>query len=134
MKKLKVPNNSQQGYIALLAVLIMGAASLAIALSLLIGGADNEQVSLITQQSIQARNLATACAEEALQQIHDNTAFTGTNNLTLGQGTCTYTVTNTGGSNRTVDATGSVNTVARKVKVYVTIGASNISITSWQDV
>lgn len=134
MIRLRPIQANQQGYIALLAVLIVGAASLAIGLALLVNGSDNERATLVTTQSIQARNLATACAEEALQQMHDNTAFTGTNNLTLGQGTCTYTVTNTGGSNRTVDATGTVNNVVRKVKVYATIGASSISITSWQDV
>ncbi len=122
------------GYIALMAVLIVGAASVAISLALLVAGADSQRSTLVTQQSTQARSLASACAEEALQQIHDNTAFTGTNNLTLGQGTCAYTVTNTGGNNRTIDTTGTVNIDIRKLKIYATIGVSSISITSWQEV
>lgn len=122
------------GYVALLAVLIVGAASVAAALALLTAGTDSQRSTLATQQSIQARNLATACAEEALQQMHDSTSFTGTNNLTLGQGTCTYTVANTGGSTRTIDTTGTINSVVRKLKIYVTINASSLSITSWQEV
>ena len=122
------------GYVALLAVLVVGAASLAIALTLLTTGADSQRAALVLQQSTQARSMASACAEEALQQMHDNTAFTGTNNLSLGQGTCTYTVANTGGTSRTVDASGTVGGVIRKVKAYATIGASSISITSWQEV
>lgn len=122
------------GYIALLAVLIVGAASVAIGLTLLLTGTDSQRSTLVSQQSAQARALASACAEEALQQIHDDTAFTGTNNLSLGQGTCTYTVTNTGGNARTIDVSGTVNSIVRKLKIYATISPSSISITSWQEV
>lgn len=127
----------QKGYIALLAVLIIGAASLAISLALLTAGADSQRSTLVTQQSAQARNLASSCVEEALQQMHDDTSFTGTDTISFGQGSCTYTVTNTGGTARTIDAagtSGAVNSVVRKLKVYVTISASSLSITSWQEV
>jgi hypothetical protein len=125
---------SQRGYIALLAVLIVGAAATAIALALLTVGTDSQRVTLVEQQSIQARQLASGCAEEALQRMHDNTAYASTGSLTLGAGSCTYTVTNTGGTTRTISATGTVNSVIRKVTVYATIGSSSISITSWQEV
>lgn len=124
----------QNGYIALITVLIVGAVGIAISMALLINGVDSQRATLVTQQSAQARNLANACAEEALQQIHDSTTFTGTNTLSLGQGTCTYIVTNTGSTTRTIDASGTVGNVVRKNQVYVTIGASSISITSWQEV
>jgi hypothetical protein len=122
------------GYIALMAVLIVGAASLAIGLALLTMGADSQRSTLVLQQSAQARSLATACAEEALQEIHDDTAFTGTGNLNLGEGTCSYTVTNTGGSNRTITTSGVVGSVTRKLEIYATIGVSSISIISWQEI
>lgn len=126
--------HQQSGYVALMAVLIVGAASLATALALLTTGTDAQRAQLVYQQSVQARSLATACAEEALQRMHDTTTYTGTGNLTLGQGTCTYTVTNTGGNNRTIVTSGTVNNVVRKLNVYATIGVSSISITSWQEV
>lgn len=129
-----VGQDRQSGYVALMAVLIVGAVSLTISLALLTSGADSQRATLITQQSTQARGLAASCAEEALQAIHDSTTYTGTNNLTLGQGSCSYTVTNTGGANRTIDTTGTVGSVVRKVKVYVTITSSSISVTSWQEV
>lgn len=124
----------QSGYIALVAVLIIGAASVAIAVGTLTLGADTTRAALINQQSAQAKGLANACAEEALQVVHDNTTYTGTNSLTLSTGNCNYTVTNTGGSNRVIDTTGTVDNIVRKVKVYVTIGSSSISVTSWQEV
>ncbi len=122
------------GYIALLAVLIVGGASLAIGLGLLTLGTDSQRSALVAQQSAQARSLSTACAEEALQVIHDNTIYTGTNNIILGLSGCSYTVTNTGGSARTIDTSANVGGIIRKVKIYATIGSSNISITSWQEV
>ncbi len=124
----------QGGYIALLMLLIVGAATTAIALVLLTIGTDAQRSALITQQSIQARQLANACAEEALQQIHDSTSYTGTNSLTLGAGNCNYIVTTTGASTRTITTTATVGAAVRKLAVYATIGSSSISITSWQEV
>ena len=131
---LRQPGQKPGGYIALLTVLIVGAAALSIGLLLLVVSADAQRATLVVQQSVQARNLASACAEEALQVIHDSTAYTGTSSLTLGAGSCTYTVTTTGTSTRTIDTAGTVGSVVRKTKVYVTIGSSSISISSWQEV
>lgn len=122
------------GYIALITVLIVGAAATAISLVLLVTGADSQRAALVEQQSIQARSLASACAEEALQVVHDNKAYTGTNTITLSTGTCSYTVTSTGTSTRTIDTSATVDEAIRKVKVLITIGATNISINSWQEV
>ena len=126
--------SQQSGYVALISVLVIGAASVAIGVATLTLGADATRTALVNQRSTQARGLANACAEEALQVVHDNTGFTGTNSLTLGAGGCSYAVTNSGGTNRVIDTTGTVGDIVRKVKVYVTIGASSISVTSWQEV
>jgi len=126
--------SAQQGYIALLAVLIVGAAALATALALLTTGTNSQRSTLAEQQSAQARSIARTCAEEGLQQLHDNTAYTGTNSLSVGQGNCNYTVANTGGSNRSVFSTATVSGTSRKIQVYATIGSSSISITSWQEI
>lgn len=122
----------QKGFVALITVLILGAASLAIASTILLSATDDLRLMLITQTSIQARNLATACAEEGLEQIHDNNAFTGSATLTMGQGTCSYTVTKSG-SNRTVTTRGSVNNVIRKLTISATISAGLVNINSWQE-
>ena len=123
-----------EGYIALIAVLIVGAATTAIALTLLMTGVDAQRSGLVEQQTIQARQMANACAEEALQVIHDNTSYTGTGNLTVGANTCSYTVTSTGASTRTITTSATINNVVRRITIYATIGASSISVTSWQEV
>lgn len=127
-------NYDESGYVALMAVLIVGAAATAIGLTLLTTAMDQGRAALVTQQSVQARDLADACGEEALQQLYVNGSFTGTNSFSQGQGSCNYTVINTGGNNRVIDTIGTVGVVVRKIKIYVTITSTSISITSWQEV
>jgi hypothetical protein len=134
MKEVIDRHSSERGYVALLSVLVLGAIATAIAVALLTTGADSQRQALVSQQSAQAGGLVDACVEEALQEIHDSTTFTGTDTFSLGQGSCSYTVTNTGGANRTISVNSIVGSVVRKAAVYVTIGASTISITSWQEV
>lgn len=123
----------QNGYVVLITTIIIGAACTATALALLSGGADNQRAARVNEQALQARQLAHACAEEALQKLNEASSFTGTGNLTIGQGTCTYTVTDASGT-RTIAAIGTVGNIVKKVKVFATINLSNISVTSWQEV
>ncbi len=117
-----------------MAVLIVGAASVAIASSVLLTSTDAQRATLVLQAAMKARQHAVACAEEALEVMHGNTSFTGSNSVTLTTGTCNYTVTNAGGSNRTITTNSTVNGVVRKLQISATIGLSSISITSWQEV
>src|SRR5262245_22018432 len=111
----------QRGYIALITVLVLGAVSTAVALALVMIGSDSQRTSLVQQRSTQARALAASCADEALQQLDNNSAFVGSNSLSLGQGTCNYIVTNAGGSTRVIFATGTVGGVVRKIEVNVAV-------------
>ena len=124
----------RKGYIALITVLVTGAVGVAITVSLILLGLGSSRTSFSLEQSNQAKALANACSEEALQQIRDSTPFTGTGNLTLGRGTCAYAVVNDGAQNRTVSASGTVGTVVRKVKITIDKINPSINITSWQEV
>jgi hypothetical protein len=126
-------NKQESGYVALMAVLIVGAAATAIALVLLLNGADSQKSVLVEQRAKQARVLAVSCGQEALQQIHDNIAYASSNSLVLGQGNCTYVVTVLTPTTRGVVATGTVGNVVRKIQAYATINTSSISVTSWQE-
>jgi hypothetical protein len=129
-----VKEAKQAGYVALIAVLIVGAAATAIGVALLSTGADSQRVALNRLQSRQARSLAVACGEEALQQIHDNASYTTSNGtMSMGQGSCTYKVSINTPTSSNISATGTVGTVTRKVLATVTIG-STLSATSWKDV
>ncbi|MEK7122245.1 MAG: hypothetical protein AAB855_00145 [Patescibacteria group bacterium] len=123
-----------KGFATLITILIVSAAGLAIVISLLLLGIGSGRTSFAYEQSLQARWLAVACVEEALQQIRASTPFTGNGNLALGQGTCTYSVTSQGGQNRTIDAIGTVGTIVRKVKVMLDKINPAVNVTSWQEV
>ncbi len=130
-----VNKSAQAGYVALIAVLIIGAIATAIGITLLSIGADSQRSALTRLQSGQARALAVACGQEALQRIHDNVAYTTTNgSLSLGQGGCTFKVTVNSPTLRNVSAVGTVGSVTRKILTTVTVGATVLSGVSWQDV
>jgi hypothetical protein len=129
----KCYNKERSGYIILVSILVVGAVGLAITLSLLLLSVDSARTSLALEQTSQARGLANACVEEALEQIRANSLFTGSGNLSLGQGTCGYTVTSQTGQNRTVIASGTVDTVVRKSKIIINNLNPTLTITSWQE-
>ncbi len=111
----------------------MGAVGIAMTVSLLVLGLGSSRTSFAWEQSNQAKGLANGCAEEALQQIRSSTSFTGSGTLTFGQGTCSYTVTNGGGSNRTITASGTVGTITRNVSISVTAITPLIVTSTWQE-
>lgn len=122
------------GYITLLSVLIVGVVGVSIALSILFLGSGSTLNALSYQKMHQAKALSNACAEEALEQIRSNSSFSGSGNLSLGQGSCSYTVTLGSGQNRTIDTTGTVGTVIRKNQIAVTAINPLIVISTWQEI
>lgn len=127
-------SNVQRGYIALITVLVVGAVGVTVAVSVILLGLGSSRTSFAFEQSNQAKALANACAEEALQKIRDSMPFEGSGSLTLGQGTCIYIVTKQTGQNRTVTASGTVGTIIRKVHITLDKITPSINITSWQEV
>jgi len=127
-------SNVSGGYLTLISILIVGAVGIAITTSLILLGLSSSRTSFALEQSNQAKALANTCAEEALEQIRDSTPFSGSGNLTLGQGTCAYTVTNTGGQDRTITVSGTVGTIVRKVSITIDTINPQINITAWQEV
>ncbi len=123
-----------RGYITLISVLVFGAVGTAIALSVILLGLGSSRTSFAWEQSNQAKALANACAEEALQQIRNLTSYTGSGNLSLGQGVCDYIVTTQGGENRTITALGEVGTITRNVEVIINTIEPAIELTSWREI
>ena len=136
MKKIshQINTNNQSGFITLMSVLVASAIVVAVSISLLLLGLGSSRTSFSQEQANQAKALANACTEEALQQIRDLSSYSGSGNITMGQGTCTYTVFNLGGSSRRVEASGSVGSVIKKVKIIINRIRPLINITSWQEV
>ena len=124
--------SNRQGFIALMSVLILGAVGTAVAVSVLLLGLGASRTSLAVDQSNQAKAAANACAEQALEKLRESNSFTGTS-LTLGQGTCTSSVTGSG-STRTITTSGTVAAVVRKVSISVSAFKPTLTVSSWQEV
>lgn len=127
-------NKGKGGYVVLISMLVVSAVAVAVTVALLRNGLAASQTSFAAQQSAEARTLADACAEEALQEIRSSTPYTGSDTLSIGNGSCTYTVVSTGGQNRTITAQGTVGTMVRKVKVTISTINPKIIVGSWQEV
>jgi len=123
-----------RGIITLVSILIFGAMGLTISLALIMSATDSDLTSVTAIESAKARYLANACADEALEQIRQSTPFTGSNTINFQDGTCQYTVASQGGQNRTIEASGTVNTVVRKVAIAIDQINPSINISSWQEV
>lgn len=130
---LKEYNYTEKGYVTLISVLVGGAIVLSVTIWLLLLGIGSSRTSFARQQSNEAKAMVNACIEEGLQRIRESFSYSGTDSLTLAQGSCTYTVTNQGGQNRTIQATGTAGTIVRKVSVTTTNINPFIILSSWQE-
>jgi hypothetical protein len=128
------PRDLSGGYITLLGVLIVGAVATTMTVSLLLFGVDATKSALLEQQRVQATALAHTCVEVALGGVRVNPHMTGNGSVALGQGSCTYSVLNTGGQGRAIATEATVGTIVRKVQVTVSAINPRIIITSWQEV
>lgn len=124
----------QEGYIALISVLMVAAIGAAIMISVIASGITASKTDLSLQQSGSARILASSCAEEALEKILETGSTTGSGSLTIASGTCMYTVTSTNGQNITIQSTGSLGTIISKIKVIVATTTPGITLSSWEEV
>ncbi len=127
-------NYNNSGYIALMSVVIIGAAGAAIAVSVILLGLASSRSSLASTQSSQAKASAEACAEQALQNIRNSSVFSGSGQLVLDSGTCSYEVIDRGGESRSIFASGTVETVVRKLRIDISAINPMIACDSWQEV
>lgn len=120
-----------RGFATLLAVLIMGAIGTVVVLALLQLGFGASHNSLLTQERYQAKMLADACTEKALDDIITTPTYTGTQTITLGAGNCSVTVTSSSVP-KTIQSTGTVDNVVQRATVTVTQVTPTVTITTWQ--
>ena len=127
-------NEYDAGYVTLLSVLVLGAVSSAVTITLLVLGIQSSQTSASGLRSLQAHALAEACTEEALQEIRDSLAYTGSGSLSNAAGSCQYDVSSEGVQKRRIEASGTVQSVTKKVEVTLDQINPEINITRWKAV
>jgi len=119
----------QNGYIALVSLLVVATAGLTIGLAVSISGIEEVQLSHGLTQSIKAKNLANACVEDGLERLRNSFVSISQYTLSIGSNSCIIDVV-VGGSAATVNATGTVDIYNQKIQVQVD---DTLSVTSWTE-
>ena len=131
MNKITKFKQNQQGYIALIAVLIIVVATLAIGLSLNSLSIGETQSGLLIQQSVQSQSIADSCMNEAYQKIRLDGTYVG-ESLNIGQGSCSITVIPSG-SDYIITVQSDVNDIITKLESGITVSGNNITVNYWQN-
>lgn len=124
---------NNQGFAALVGVLVFGAIAVSIASTLALSGVRAARSFLALRQGYEAKAAARTCAETALAALQQDTGYTGSGSITVGDASCTYVVTATGGSTRDVSATATVGTVVRSMRVTLDQVTPALHVSSWRD-
>jgi hypothetical protein len=123
---------NQQGYIALIAVLIVSAVTLAISLSLNSLSIGETTSGLLKQQSAQSFGLAGSCLQEAWLRLKRDPTFAG-DSLNNSLGSCTITVVGSG-NDRTITVESDVRNIRRRLESQVTTSGNILTVQSWTEV
>ena len=127
--------NNQEGFIALISILIIGAIMLAISIGLSLRSIGETNMSLAEQESHRALALANLCAEQALMKLESTLDYAGGEPITIGSESCDIlTISGSGNFNRTVKTQSAVSGYTKKVRVEVSQISPTMQITSWEEV
>ncbi|MDH4330339.1 MAG: hypothetical protein OEV93_02185 [Candidatus Moranbacteria bacterium] len=129
--KYKRPD-TRNGFSIILAVVFVGAVSLTILLSFLALGRVSISGSLVFSKSVQARTLTESCVETALQEIRNETTFSGSGNILIEDNECSYEVIDNGAEDREIRAEGVVDDVVHRIVVTADKINPQINIVSWE--
>jgi hypothetical protein len=121
-----------KGAVALLTIVIIGAASLIMAIGAARLGLGELETGQTEINGAQTLVLADGCAEEALGRLRKNSSYAG-DTLSVNDGSCIIAVTGSG-SNRTIESTANIGLYTKKIEIQITINSGIISINSWNEV
>ncbi len=124
----------EQGYIALISVLIINAVIGLIAVNTNILSMGESSMGLSKEQSSRAYYLANACGEEALENIKESISYGGKGSLSYEHGECEYNIIKEGGEKRTIEVVAEAPPITRKIRIALDRVEPTINIISWEDV
>ena len=130
-EKNKKNNNTEKGFVVLLAIIIILGVVLTISLSVSSLGIGEAEMSLQKSQSSHAFYLANLCAEEALMKLKENQNYAGNDIINIEDGSCQILPIE---GSWTIKAQGSFMNQIKKIKVVITQINPKLLIESWQEV
>lgn len=126
---------NQEGFIALISVLIIGAIVLAISIGLSLRSIGETNMSLAEQESHKALALANLCAEQALMKLESTLNYAGNETVPVDEEFCDIlAISGSGNFNRTIQTQSTVSNYTKKVLVVVSQISPAMQITSWEEV
>lgn len=123
----------KNGFSTLLIVILMGSVAISLVLAISISNYQGVKSGISDKDSSKSKALINACGEISLEAIRENNSFTGTSTVLLDGNNCTYIVSNTGGNNRTIIASGYFDSIFRKIEIH-TSAFNPLVISSWQEI
>lgn len=125
----------EQGYIALISILIVLAIVLSIAISASFFGIIESQMGLSQSLAAQSYYLANACAETALMKLKSNLKYQGNEQISIDNQTCMINlIEGSGNRNRTIKTYSAANNQTKKIVVKIIQVRPDTVIRSWQEV
>lgn len=126
---------NQEGFIALISILIIGAIVLTISIGLSLRSIGETNMSLGGQESHKALALANLCAEQALMKLESTFNYTGNESVPVDGESCDIlAIDGSGNFNRTIQTQSTVSNYTKKVRVVVSQISPTMQITSWEEV
>jgi hypothetical protein len=133
-KKRFLSKEYRKGYIALFSVIVLGAVSLVIAVSVLSTGVTASKFSFNVEEKIHSRIVSASCAEEVLQQILDTGIDSGSGSMSIASGDCSYSIIQTGLDSLRLHVEGAKGGAISRLRIEIASSTPRIKLSSWQEV
>lgn len=124
--------SNQSGYIALIGVILLGSAILLALISLSLGISTGTKIANEKTLSLKSSFLATACAEEALENLWQDSQYLGSEIIEFEDGLCGILPISTTTGDFIIQTYGNVNETMHRLEIVVSSLTPQISINSWE--
>ena len=126
---------NDKGYIALIAVLVASALTLAISIGMSIVAVSGTEAVGAFEGSYQARSIAASCADTAISKLKQDADYEGGEDISIGEYAChVYLISGTGNTDREISVETSVGGFVRKLSVKIAEVNPVTEVTLWKEV
>lgn len=133
MRKELFPCENNGGYVTLISVIVVCSALLMVALSSGWADLDELNTGMKEDQSWQAYNLASLCAEDAIMKLKRDLNYAGGETLSFDNGSCyIYPTEGSRNQNRIIKTSGTAGNASKKIRIQMTVVNPSTSILSWE--
>jgi beta-mannanase len=123
-----------KGYITIITVMTISAIAIALVISLIYSGISATKSSASLANLAESRAFASACAEEALQNIQENNNYSGNLNISFTNGSCSANTSKVSTEIFNISATATSSGAIKRISVTTSQTSPKIIISSWQEV